>query len=161
MARIKFLIMMSLKISKLSVWQSAESIFLERFFKCIQIDSFHQKVRFQHVGLPHASVGNVKPNMLGHRTQRVNQHYDIIICVYWFELFSQVSDVAHGPLVFLLSLSDSKNKMLTSKPEFWPLKEMLTALWSVGLLLGVLCHNFENCFFWLCSFDNETCNTEW
>ena len=23
----------------------------------------------------------------------------IIICVYWFELFSQVSDVAHGPLV--------------------------------------------------------------
>ena len=30
----------------------------------------------------------------------LNQHYDIIICVYWFELFSQVSDVAHGPLVF-------------------------------------------------------------
>lgn len=46
-ARIKFLIMMSLKISKLSVWQSAGSIFLERFFKCIQIDPFHQKLRFQ------------------------------------------------------------------------------------------------------------------
>ena len=30
-----------------------------------------------------------------------NQRYDIIICVYWFELFSQVSDVAHGPLVFI------------------------------------------------------------
>ena len=29
----------------------------------------------------------------------LNQHFDIIICVYWFELFSQVSDVAHGPLV--------------------------------------------------------------
>ena len=29
----------------------------------------------------------------------LNQSYDIIICVYWFELFSQVSDVAHGPLV--------------------------------------------------------------
>ena len=29
----------------------------------------------------------------------LNQRYDIIICVYWFELFSQVSDVAHGPLV--------------------------------------------------------------
>ena len=25
----------------------------------------------------------------------------IIICVYWFELFSQVSDLAHGPLVFI------------------------------------------------------------
>ena len=30
----------------------------------------------------------------------LNQHYDIIICVYWCELFSQVSDVAHGPLVW-------------------------------------------------------------
>ena len=29
----------------------------------------------------------------------LNQRYDIIISVYWFELFSQVSDVAHGPLV--------------------------------------------------------------
>ena len=29
----------------------------------------------------------------------LNQRYDIIICAYWFELFSQVSDVAHGPLV--------------------------------------------------------------
>ena len=29
----------------------------------------------------------------------LNQYFDIIICVYWFELFSQVSDVAHGPLV--------------------------------------------------------------
>ena len=29
----------------------------------------------------------------------LNQRYDIIICVYWFELYSQVSDVAHGPLV--------------------------------------------------------------
>ena len=31
----------------------------------------------------------------------LNQRYDIIICAYWFELFSQVSDVAHGPLVML------------------------------------------------------------
>ena len=29
----------------------------------------------------------------------IYQRYDIIICVYKFELFSQVSDVAHGPLV--------------------------------------------------------------
>ena len=29
----------------------------------------------------------------------LNQRYDIIICVYWFELFSQMSDVAHGSLV--------------------------------------------------------------
>ena len=31
-----------------------------------------------------------------------NQRYDIIICVYCFELFSQVSDVAHGSLVDLI-----------------------------------------------------------
>ena len=30
----------------------------------------------------------------------LNQCYDMIICVYWLELFSQVSDVAHGPLVY-------------------------------------------------------------
>ena len=35
----------------------------------------------------------------------LNQRYDIIICVYWFELFSQVNYVAHGPLVvFMLSV---------------------------------------------------------
>ena len=34
----------------------------------------------------------------------LNQRYDIIICVYCFELFSQVSDVAHGPLVNLVVL---------------------------------------------------------
>ena len=28
-----------------------------------------------------------------------NQPYDIIMCVYLLELFSQVNDVAHGPLV--------------------------------------------------------------
>ena len=31
----------------------------------------------------------------------LNQPYDIIRCVYWFELFSQVSDVANGPFVLL------------------------------------------------------------
>ena len=29
----------------------------------------------------------------------LNQRYDIIMYDYWFELFSQVSDMAHGPLV--------------------------------------------------------------
>ena len=29
----------------------------------------------------------------------LNQRYNIFVCVYWFELFSQVSDVAYGPLV--------------------------------------------------------------
>ena len=29
----------------------------------------------------------------------LNQRYDIIKCVFWFEMFSQVSDLAHGPLV--------------------------------------------------------------
>ena len=31
------------------------------------------------------------------------------MCVYWFELFSQVSDVAHGPLVFLISYKWQKS----------------------------------------------------
>ena len=31
----------------------------------------------------------------------LNQSYEIIIFVQWFELFSQVSDVAHGPLVII------------------------------------------------------------
>ena len=36
----------------------------------------------------------------------LNQSYDIIICVYSFELFSQVSDVTLGPLVLhLVSLA--------------------------------------------------------
>ena len=35
----------------------------------------------------------------------LNQRDDIIICVYWFEMFSQVSDVAHGPLVNAFSVA--------------------------------------------------------
>ena len=31
----------------------------------------------------------------------LNQRYNMSICVYELELFSQVSDVAHGPLVIL------------------------------------------------------------
>ena len=38
----------------------------------------------------------------------------VIICVYWFELFSQVSDVAHGPLVCFTS-----HKMLFQDPAFF------------------------------------------
>ena len=38
----------------------------------------------------------------------LNQHYNIIICVYWLELFSYVSDVAHGPLVQWSALLFSK-----------------------------------------------------
>ena len=34
----------------------------------------------------------------------LNQRYDIIICVFLFELFCQVSDVAHGPLVFIVAV---------------------------------------------------------
>ena len=36
-------------------------------------------------------------------TWKLIQKCYIIICVYWFELFSQVSDVAHGPLVLMMS----------------------------------------------------------
>ena len=39
----------------------------------------------------------------------LNQSYNIIICVYWFELFSQVSDVAHGPLVLKLTWDESSD----------------------------------------------------
>ena len=34
----------------------------------------------------------------------LNQPYNIIICGYWFILFSQVSDVAHGPLVHVYNI---------------------------------------------------------
>ena len=44
----------------------------------------------------------------------LNQHYDIIICVYWFKLISQVSDVAHGPLVFIKYLFKNNISTTTS-----------------------------------------------
>ena len=34
----------------------------------------------------------------------LNQPYNIIICGYWHELFSQVSDVAYGPLVHVYNI---------------------------------------------------------
>ena len=48
----------------------------------------------------------------------LNQHYDIIICVNWFELFSQVSDVAHGPLVVFIYIFSSFCTMYISKNLF-------------------------------------------
>ena len=42
----------------------------------------------------------------------LNQRYDNIICVYWFELFLQVSDVAHGPLVSIYHKDFSTTKLL-------------------------------------------------
>ena len=51
----------------------------------------------------------------------LNQH--IIICVYWFKLISQVSDVAHGPLVLILCptalerVSDCSIKIQTFKEK--------------------------------------------
>ena len=46
----------------------------------------------------------------------------IFICVYWFELFSQVSDVAHGPLVFkiwIISEYWKKNQYYTFELNPW------------------------------------------
>ena len=40
----------------------------------------------------------------------LNQRFDKIICVYWFELFSRVSDVAHGPLVIQYFLIEMVRK---------------------------------------------------
>ena len=36
----------------------------------------------------------------------INQRYDIFICVYWFELFSNVSHLSHGPLVPIISMKE-------------------------------------------------------
>ena len=61
------------------------------------------------------------------------QRYDIIICVYWFELFSQVSNVAHGPLVdnwmvfICKTLTQHKATMLCTKFDWnWPNVYFLT-----------------------------------
>ena len=59
-----------------------------------------------------------------------NQRYDIIICVYWFELFSQMSDVAHGPLVsseifkfntfkYCKDNNSSKSSLFSVTLHFW------------------------------------------
>ena len=46
----------------------------------------------------------------------LNQRYDIIICVNWFELFSQVSDVAHEPLV--LNFTKHFQSLSSHKPWY-------------------------------------------
>ena len=43
----------------------------------------------------------------------LNQRYNIIICVYWFELCSQVSDVAHGPLVICTTVVNDYHKWIS------------------------------------------------
>ena len=55
----------------------------------------------------------------------LNQCYDIIICVYWFELFSQVSDVVHGPLVVG--------------------SDLLCTKWSLGIVLQCHQKSEKNC----------------
>ena len=40
-----------------------------------------------------------RPFPRGDNKEIAKERFDIIICVYWFELFSNVSDVAHGPLI--------------------------------------------------------------
>ena len=52
----------------------------------------------------------------------LNQRYDIIICVNWIELFSQVSDVAHGPLVIFKDIWVNWSKVkhiIKLYPELW------------------------------------------
>ena len=58
------------------------------------------------------------------------QRYDINICVYWFKLVSQVSDMAHGPLVFcsfaLSIIHNVKNNIFfSSKFPIWVYKIQL------------------------------------
>ena len=72
-----------------------------------------------------------------------NQHYDIVIafnkCVYWFERVSQVSDVAHGPLVknnnWLLTLSKYtvRNLLLNNfwNSSFDMILAMISNLWML------------------------------
>ena len=78
-------------------WQNFK-IFFSRFTGIIstKLDTKHPWVK----GIPVCSNirnhSNLNNKILGFSS---NQRYDIIVCVYWFELFSQESDVAHGSLV--------------------------------------------------------------
>ena len=56
----------------------------------------------QHVGLPNASVGDVKPNMLGHRTQRVNTDDNLHITH-----FTYVIGDTHTHLIHAVTISTS------------------------------------------------------
>ena len=54
------------------------------------------------------------------------QCYDIIIRVYWFEVFSQVSDVAHGPLVKISNLfGENENFILGNYGDIFPTSEII------------------------------------
>ena len=74
----------------------------------------------------------------------LNQHFDIIICVYWFELFSQVSDVAHWPLVYV-----SKHSTFHETPVLKCLKTFLLEFVHIlhGFTRNVLLISFLSFFF--------------
>ena len=86
-------------------------------------DSSNEKAKNSH------KVNNVILSSL-------NQRYDIIICVYWFELFSQVSDVAHGPLVFVFL--SKFNKMSSVETSVCLLTEMGLNVYSEAKILACL-----------------------
>ena len=68
-----------------------------------KLDTKHPRVKGNQGFTNIKDLSIVKKEMMGFYS--LNQHYDIVIalvkCVDWFELVSQVSDVAHGPLVKL------------------------------------------------------------
>ena len=75
------------------------------------------------------------------------QRYDtcIIICVYWFELFSQVSNVAHGPLVFytfIVTFNIYHWKKFDNLVGFffWQLQGILEKSWNIRRI----CHKWRS-----------------
>ena len=94
----------------------------------------------------------------------LNQHYDIIICVYWFKLFSQVSDVAHGSLVLKEVILMTEDEIcLLYKYEFnsgcvtiaWFLFQKLFA-WTEHKFERSRCNNRDG--FFLVSYWYNNCN---
>ena len=84
----------------------------------------------------------------------LNQRHinDIFICDYWFELFSQVSDVAHGPLV-------NENTRYFMRFKIGPMNNLSVVSYSYGSAhIIVRCLSCINIFF-LESLLNLICNT--
>ena len=89
-------------------WRNLE-IFVSRTTEPIST-----KLGTKHPWVKGIQVSSNEEKLNSHKVNNVffsslNQWYYIIICVYWFELFSQVRDVTHGPLVLKISFSTTKH----------------------------------------------------
>ena len=78
------------------------------------------------------------------------QGYDIIICVYWFQLISQVSDVAHGPLVLICcfevtSSAKEYTVCVASRNCVLPIPEYSGLLYMPTHCTGMVCGDLLPC----------------